>query len=155
VNAYERTFLTNNDFSPFVFLDSTDKKTFTAFSDCFYGVLDGTYSIESLSNAEALKTEFDSIDITDEFNWGISFNEFFFPKYECSGICKIPLFEWNNIVPGDHICKYELRDELKLNFEFLAVILLISAGASLCAFVVQYYMWRDYRVKFDPIQLHF
>ena len=95
------------------------------------------------------------MDEDQEFGWGRNFVEYFSNKYDCSGMCKLPLFEWEEIIPADNTCKYELRDELKLNFEFLGILLIISSGASMGAFCIQYYMWRDYRIQYNPLQMHY
>jgi len=48
-----------------------------------------------------------------------------------------------------------MRDELRLTFEFLGVILIMSGVFSIVAFCMQYYMWRDYRVRDTPLSLYF
>ena len=53
------------------------------------------------------------------------------------------------------MCKYELRDELKNHFEGLGTLLIVSAQVTMVAFLVQYYMWRDYRDKYDPLQMYY
>ena len=85
----------------------------------------------------------------------ITFIEYFGERYECTGFCKVPLFAWDKIVPSDNVCRYEMREELKINFEFLGVLMILAAWTSMAAFCVQYYMWRDYESSNSAISNYF